>query len=68
MDERIIEILIALLIGAIIVVFIGNFVLTALDSHWTPDTTIGPITGTLAGGLFAWLLAKQNKKQNGNGD
>jgi Ca2+/H+ antiporter len=61
-NDRLLGFLVAAFIGAIIAVFIGNFILSAVDPHWTPDTTIGPIMGTVGGGLLAYLLAKQSKK------
>jgi hypothetical protein len=55
-----------IIVGAIVLVFIGNFLASVVIPGYTPDPTIGPIMGTIAGGALAYYAAKRNGK-NGNG-
>ena len=56
-----------IIVGAIVLVFVGNFVASIVISGYTPDPTIGPVMGTIAGGALAYYAARRNGK-NGNGN
>jgi hypothetical protein len=55
----------SIIVGAIVLVFVGNFGASVVISGYTPDPTIGPVMGTIAGGALAFYAAKRGK--NGNG-
>jgi hypothetical protein len=54
-----------IVVGAVVFVFVGNFVASVTIGGYTPDPTIGPVMGTIAGGALAYMLARRG---NGNGN
>lgn len=50
-------------VGAVIVVFVGNFVVGIVDIHYQGDAAVGPAMGAIGGAAVGIILSRRN----GNG-